>query len=70
MGLERLFQIVGLIFGLSGVYFMYSNHRDGAFVSVVLCICAFFLSYRFKLKAELERDLAESDESPESKTDA
>lgn len=59
--MERIFQIVAVIFAGIAAYFLWSGNNDGAFVSAVLGCVAFFLSIRFQVKErnrirEEERD--------------
>ena len=53
--MERMFQVVAVIFAGIAAYFLWSGNNDGAFVSAVLGCVAFFLSIRFQVK---ERNLA------------
>ena len=53
--MERIFQVVAVIFAGIAAYFLWSGNNDGAFVSAVLGCVAFFLSIRFQVK---ERNLA------------
>jgi hypothetical protein len=59
--MERIFQLVAVIFAGIAAYFLWSGNNDGAFVSAVLGCVAFFLSIRFQVKErnrirEEERD--------------
>ena len=59
--MERIFQVVAVIFAGVAAYFLWSGNNDGAFVSAVLGCVAFFLSIRFQVKErnrvrEEERD--------------
>jgi hypothetical protein len=47
----RIFQIVAVVLAGSAVYFWWMDNFDYAFAGVVLAICSFFLSMRFRLKA-------------------
>ncbi len=48
--MDRVFQIVAVIFAGIAAYFMWSGNNDGAFVSAVLGCVSFFLSIRFQVK--------------------
>ena len=48
--MERIFQVVAVIFAGVAAYFLWSGNNDGAFVSAVLGCVAFFLSIRFQVK--------------------
>lgn len=48
--MERIFQVVAVIFAGIAAYFLWSGNNDGAFVSAVLGCVAFFLSIRFQVK--------------------
>ena len=50
MKIERVFQIVAVIFGGIAAYFLWTGNRDGAFISAVLGSVAFFLNIRFQVK--------------------
>jgi uncharacterized membrane protein len=52
--LEKTFQILAVIlFGIAA-FFLWQESFDGVFVSAVLCIVSFVLSYRFRLKERLD----------------
>ena len=52
--MERVFQIVAVIFVVVAAYFLSTNgDRDYVFVAGVFAIAAVFLSYRFRLKARI-----------------
>jgi len=68
MKAERIFQIVAVILAGIAAYFLWTQNKDGAFVSAVFGAVAFFLSVRFQVKerntvreAERERRLAAGD---------
>jgi uncharacterized membrane protein len=68
MKAERIFQIVAVILAGIAAYFLWTQNKDGAFVSAVFGAVAFFLSVRFQVKerntvreAERERRLAADD---------
>jgi len=46
----RILQIVSVVLVAIAAYFWWSDNSDLAFASVVLAICAFFLSIRFQAK--------------------
>ena len=48
--MERIFQLVAVIFAGIAAYFLWSGNNDGAFISAVLGCVAFFLSIRFQVK--------------------
>ena len=51
MKTETVFQIFAVVLAGAAAYFLYSGHRDGAFVAAVVGCCAFLLSLRFQVKA-------------------
>ena len=51
MKIETVFQILAVVLAGAAAYFLYSGHRDGAFVAAVLGCVAFLLSLRFQVKA-------------------
>lgn len=57
--LEKIFQIVAAVLLGVAAFFLWQESFDGVFVAVVLGAVSFLLSYRFKLKERLERELAE-----------
>jgi uncharacterized membrane protein len=68
MKAERIFQIVAVILAGIAAYFLWTQNKDGAFVSAVFGAVAFFLSVRFQVKerntvreAERERRLVADD---------
>ena len=67
--MERLFQILAVILAGVAAYFLWADHNDRAFVSIVLACVSFFLSVRFQVKErtrirELERE-NEKEREPE-----
>jgi hypothetical protein len=67
MKIEIVFQILAVILAAVAAYFLWTGHKDGAFVSIVLGCISFFLSVRFQVKArnqvrETERPTAESEQ--------
>ena len=50
MKIETVFQILAVVLAGAAAYFLYSGHRDGAFVAAVLGCVAFLLSLRFQVK--------------------
>jgi len=54
MKLDTVFQIIAVILAGVTIYFLFTGHKDGAFVSAVLACVAFFLSVRFQAKARNE----------------
>ena len=48
--MERLFQILAVILAGVAAYFLWADHKDGAFVSIVLACVSFLLSVRFQVK--------------------
>ena len=51
MKIETVFQILAVVLAGAAAYFLYTGHRDGAFIAAVVGCCAFLLSLRFQLKA-------------------
>ena len=62
MKIDRIFQIVAVIFVFIAAYFLWMENKDGVFVSLVLAGCSFFMSVRFQAKARLDQQAAESRE--------
>ena len=48
--MERVFQIVAVLFAAIAGYFLWTGNNDGAFVSAVLGCVSFFLSVRAQVK--------------------
>lgn len=59
--MERIFQIVAVIFAGIAAYFLWQGNGDGAFVSGVVGAVSFFLSVRFQVKKRNEQREAEED---------
>lgn len=57
--MERIFQIVAVIFAGIAAYFLWKGNGDGAFVSGVVGAVSFFLSVRFQVKERNEQREAE-----------
>jgi hypothetical protein len=57
--MDRIFQVVAVVFGAAAAYFLWSANGDGAFVSAVLAAAAFFVSVRFQAKERLKAHEAE-----------
>lgn len=55
MRIDRLFQILIVIFAAAGVYFWTEGNKDGIFASVVLASISFFLSVRFQAKDRMKQ---------------
>ncbi|MEQ1765525.1 MAG: hypothetical protein ABL984_20520 [Pyrinomonadaceae bacterium] len=51
MKIETGFQILAVVLAGAAAYFLYTGHRDGAFVAAAVGCCAFLLSLRFQVKA-------------------
>ena len=65
MIIERIFQVLAVVLAGAAAYFLWTDYKDGAFVSAVLGCVSFFLSVRFQVKArnqvrEAERRAAEA----------
>lgn len=65
--MDRVFQIVAVIFAGIAAYFLWTGNKDGAFVSAVIGCVSFFLSIRAQVKQrnlqrEAERRRAEDSE--------
>lgn len=54
MNYERLFQLLAVIFGAAGAFFLYRGSTDAMFVSGVVGAACFFLSIRFQIKERLD----------------
>lgn len=65
-GIETLLRLVGLLLFASAGYFYWNGNRDGTFVAGVVGICAFFVAYRFRLKAAIAAHESELDPPPNS----
>jgi hypothetical protein len=48
--MDRVFQMVAVIFAGIAAYFLWAGNNDGAFVSAVLGCVSFFLSIRSQVK--------------------
>ncbi len=57
--MERVFQVAAVVLAGVAAYFLWSGHKDNAFVSIVLACVSFFLSVRFQVK---ERNLLRQSE--------
>jgi len=71
MKIERVFQILAVVFAGAAAYFLWTGHRDGAFVAAVLGCVAFFLVVRFQVKGrntarDAEREAKEVTEPTDS----
>ena len=66
MKIETVFQILAVVLAGAAAYFLYSGHRDGAFVAAVLGCVAFLLSLRFQVKARNKIRDAEREREIES----
>lgn len=51
--MERLFQILAVIFIGIAAYFYWQNNMDLVFATAVLGCCSFFIGMRFRLKEKL-----------------
>jgi hypothetical protein len=70
-----MFQVLAVALLAVAAFFLYNGQTDVAFVSVVLGVCAFFLSIRFMIKprvlernAEREQEIAARDDTEPEKT--
>ena len=52
--MERLFQILAVIFFGIAAYFYWQNNMDLVFATAVLGCCSFFIGMRFRLKEKLK----------------
>ena len=68
--MERVFQVAAVVLAGVAAYFLWSGHKDNAFVSIVLACVSFFLSVRFQVKERNRLRDAESelDDDPEKAT--
>lgn len=53
--MEQLLQILAVILLGSAAFFFWRGDSDWLFACVVLSICAFFLSMRFKIKSRMRQ---------------
>ena len=53
--MELVFKIIAVILVGVAAFFFWWGNTDGAFVSLVLAVCAGFLNYRFRAKQDLEK---------------
>ena len=60
MKVEFIFKILAVILLGGAAIFLWQQNWDGVFATVVLGICAYFISMRFQLKARV--DLIKSQE--------
>ncbi len=49
--MEKLFQVLAVLFAIGAAYFLWIGNHDGAFVAAVLGSVSYFLSVRFQVKA-------------------
>ena len=72
--LIRAFQILAVVLIGVAAYFFSRDDKDAAFVSAVLAVCSFFMSYRFQLKRRIderyEAEQEEEDALPDKDTSA
>lgn len=61
--MERTFQITAVILIGIAAYFLWSENKDGTFISAVLGAVAFFLSIRFQAKERMRRRENQEDET-------
>lgn len=66
MKIETVFQILAVVLAGAAAYFLYTGHRDGAFVAAVLGCVAFLLSIRFQVKKRNTIREAERENGTES----
>ena len=57
--MERLLQILAVVLLAIAAFFFWRGDSDWPFACVVLGICAFFLSMRFRIKARMLQSEAE-----------
>lgn len=57
--LEKIFQILAVIFILVAAFFLWRDNYDGVFVSAALGCVSFFLSFRFQIKERIDEWEAE-----------
>ena len=58
--MDRVFQIVAVIFAGIAAYFLWAGNNDGAFVSAVLGCVSFFLGVRAQVKERNKARKAEN----------
>lgn len=63
---EKLWMIAAALLAIVAGVFLWRNNLSAAFVTAVLGVCAGFLSYRMKLRAELPNDDDDLDEEETS----
>jgi hypothetical protein len=61
--MERLFQILAVIFIGIAAYFYWQNNTDLVFATGVLGCCSFFIGMRFQLKEKLKKSENEDEEN-------
>jgi hypothetical protein len=64
--IERIFQISAVILVGIAAYFLWTENKDGIFVSIVLAACSFFMSIRFQAKERLANSKTEQPEAATS----
>ena len=57
----RVFQVLAVVLAGAAAYFLWMGMKDAAFAAIVLGCAAFFLSFRFQVKARNDARKAESD---------
>ena len=57
----RVFQVLAVVLAGAAAYFLWTGMKDAAFAAVVLGCAAFFLSFRFQVKARNDARKAEND---------
>jgi hypothetical protein len=59
--MERVFQVAAVLLAVTAGYFLWSGHKDEAFIAAVVGCVAFFLSIRTQVK---ERNRVREAEAP------
>lgn len=57
--MELILQILAVVFLVIAAFFFWRGDSDWLFACVVLSVCSFFLSMRFKIKGRMHRREAE-----------
>ena len=62
----RGFRVAAVTFMAIAAYFLWSDNRDGVFVSAVLSAASFFMSLRFQIKDRLKKREMERPDNDET----
>ena len=59
--MELLFNLITVVCFGAATYFYSLDQTDRMFFAIVLAICSFFLSFRFRIKKRLTRSMDDQD---------